>query len=377
MSMKFHVGVIGATGYIATPYRAEMRAVADGFEIAALCARRPEPLAAAAVEDGCGFTTDDWRQVVDHPDVDLVMVTTPDRLHFDAVMAAAKAGKHIFCDKPVGADSKEAAIMWAACRDAGIAHYVPYWSRYMPLFQRAREIYQAGTLGELKGIMYRWHNPRPASMPFTWRDDASLSAAGSIADVGSHAYDAVRWIVGAEARRVLAHASVITPAKPDLGPVNLAEALDWGGTHAASSAEKTRQGTAFDYATIAWEFANGAVGALTLSHAPFFRKGITPELELHGTDASLALDRVRNTIAIGKPGQDLPEIETLVRGDLPNRFGSHVHPALSARVAGGGADQPGMEDAWRVQVFTDAAARSATRGEWVELAEVDAANGTL
>jgi predicted dehydrogenase len=65
-------------------------------------------------------------------------------------------------------------------------------------------------------------------MPFTWRDDADLSAAGSIADVGSHAYDTMRWILGQEAVRVLAHAAVISPAKPDLGAVNLDEALRWG-----------------------------------------------------------------------------------------------------------------------------------------------------
>ena len=376
MGLKFRVGVIGATGYIGTPYRQEMRNAGDKFEIVALCARRPEPLAAAALEDGCDFTTSDWRQVIQHPEVDLVMVTTPDRLHYEPVMAAAAAGKHIFCDKPVGADSKEAGQMWRACRDARVAHYVPYWNRHIPLFRRTREILAAGTLGDLRGVMYRWHNPRPAGMPFTWRDDASLSAAGSIADVGSHAYDAVRWIIGSEATRVLTHADTITPAKPDLGPVNLTEALEWGASHTTAAAEKTRKGTAFDYATVIWEFANGAVGAITLSHAPFFRKGLTPELELHGTKASLAVDRVRGTIAIGLPGQDVPQLEN-AQTTLGNRFASFVHPALSARATGAGVDpdgqNPGMEDAWRVQLFTDAAAQSAREGRWVEVAEVEAA----
>ena len=377
MAQGFRVGVIGATGFIGAPYRQEMREAVAGFQIAALCARRQEPLAAAAAEDGCDFTTDDWRQVVEHPDVDLVMVTTPDRLHYEPVMAAAAAGKHVFCDKPIGADSREAGAMWRACRDAGVAHYVPYWSRHIPLFQRAREICRAGTLGDIKGVMYRWHNPRPASMPFTWRDDATLSAAGSIADVGSHAYDAVRWILGAEATRVLAHAGTITPAKPDLGPVNLTEAIEWGSANAKDAAPKTRAGTAFDYATIAWEFSGGAVGAITLSHAPFFRKGLAPELELHGTAASLALDRVRGSIAIGAPGEDLPQTES-ASVDVGNRFANFVHPALSARVDGQGDDEdggqrPGMEDAWRVQLFTDAAALSAKEGRWVEVAELEKA----
>ena len=378
MAQRFRVGVIGATGYIGAPYRQEMRQAGDRYQIVALCARRPEPLASAAGEDSCEFTTDDWRQVVDHPDVDVVMVTTPDRLHYEPVIAAAQAGKHVICDKPIGADSVEAAAMWRACRNAHVAHYVPYWSRHIPLFQRAREICRAGTLGEIRGVMCRWHNPRPAGMPFTWRDDATLSAAGSIADVGSHAYDTVRWILGAEADRVLAHADTITPPKPDLGAVNLTEALEWGAAHESATAEKSRRATAFDYATIAWQFPGGAVGAITLSHAPFFRKGMAPELELHGAEASLALDRVRGTIAIGSPGEDLPTTEHGVT-ELGNRLADFVHPALTARAAGEGDDdvggqRPGMHDAWRVQLFTDAAALSAQEGRWVELAEIEAAS---
>lgn len=372
--MKFHVGVIGATGYISTPYRKEMREAGGSYDIVALCARRREPLEEAARDDGCDFITDDWRKIVEHPDVDLLMVTTPDKLHYEAVMAGIKAGKHIFCDKPVGANSKESYEMWKACRDAKLAHYVPFWSRYVPLFQRAKEIVESGTLGDIKVIMYRWHNPRPAGMPFTWRDDASLSAAGSIADVGSHAYDSVRWIVGSEAKRVLTHADVITPAKPDLGTVTLSEALDWGGGHSAGDSDKQRKGTAYDYATIIWEFGGGAVGAITLSHAPYLRKGLAPELEVHGSEASLAVDRIRNTVSIGYPGKDIPEVEKIDNPGLGNRFSQYVLPALKERVSGAESDHPGLKDGWRVQIFTDAAALSAKKGTWVELADLDPAS---
>ena len=74
---------------------------------------------------------------------------------------------------------------------------------------------EAGTLGEIRGIIYRWLNPRPPGMPLTWRDDATLSAGGSIADVGSHSYDTLRWLLGREAKRVLTHADVISAPKAD------------------------------------------------------------------------------------------------------------------------------------------------------------------
>ena len=368
--MKFHVGVIGATGYIGTPYREEMRGAPDAARIVALCARRRDRLQAAAQVDGCSFITDDWRQVVGHPEVDLVVVTTPDRLHREPALAAAAAGKHLFCDKPVGADVGEAYEIWCAYRDSGLAHYVPYWTRYEPKFRRVKELLDAGTLGEPKVVVYRWHNPRPAGIPFTWRDDASLSTAGSVADVGSHAYDAVRWLIGSEARRVVTQAGVLSPPKPDLGPIDLTEALDWGAANPASAATRTRAGTAYDYGAIIWEFHNGAVGAMLLSHAPALRKGLAPELELHGSEASVSIDRVRHTVNLVSADGEISVEE--IPEDRVNRWASFVLPALAERAAGADCDHPGLYDGWRTQVFTEAAVASAKRGTWVELAEVDA-----
>src|SRR5207247_6864259 len=131
--------------------------------------------------------------------------------------------------------------MWTAYRDRGLGHFVPFWTRYVPVFGRAREVVRQGALGEVKAVIHRWHNPRPAAMPFTWRDDAELSAAGSLADVGSHAYDTLRWLLGQDAVRVLTHATVITPAKPDLGSLNLDEALRWGERHTGGHGKRRRR----------------------------------------------------------------------------------------------------------------------------------------
>ena len=368
--MSFRVGVIGATGYISTPYRKEIRASGDA-KIVALCARRRGPLEAAAREDGCDFITDDWRKVVEHPDVNLVLVTTPDRLHHDPVLASALHGKHVFCDKPIGADSGEAYEMWLAYRDRKLAHFVPFWTRFDRTYLRAKEIVDAGTLGEIKVAIYRWHTPRPADIPFTWRDDITLSSAGSIADVGSHAYDTVRWLIGSEARRVLAHAEVLAPPKPDLGSITLTEALEQSSSPGSRESATRRKGTAFDYATITWEFENGVVGALILSHAPVLRKGLAPDLELHGTLASLAVDRVGNTLKMIHPGEVTPTVVPVDNPGFGNRFARFVFPALRKRELGEPCQDPGLEDGWRVQTFTDAAALAARRGSWVELAELD------
>lgn len=365
---KFGVGVIGATGYIGTPYRAEIRQSPDDARIVALCARRRDRLEAAAKEDGAQLITDDWREVVEHPDVDLVMVLTPDALHIEPALAAAELGKHIVCEKPLGMNVDEANRIWGAYRETKLGHFVPLWTRYIPVFQRARQIVAEGQLGEVRAIIYRWHNPRPLATPFTWRDDASLSSAGSIADVGSHAYDALRWTLGEQAQRVLAHARPITPEKPDMGAIDLGEALAWGGAHNSEDSPLLRQGSTPDYANVAIEFESGTVATMVLSHAPVLSKQLAPELELHGTQASLSVSRVTGELRLDRRGGESAElVDTLEFNGFGNRFAQYVFPALRERIESGTSAHPGLDDGWYAQRFTDAASRSAREGAWVDV----------
>ena len=84
-----------------------------------------------------------WREVVEHDEVDTVLVATPDALHYEQVMACARAGKHVICEKPVGLNVAQAHEMWAACREATLADFVPFWTRYAPIYRRAREIFRS------------------------------------------------------------------------------------------------------------------------------------------------------------------------------------------------------------------------------------------
>ncbi len=377
MSIEPHfvgVGVLGATGYIGEPYRAEMRQC-DGVRIIAVCARRKEPLQRAALEDGADLATDDWRQVIEHPDVNYVVVGTPDALHYEAVMAAAAAGKHLFCEKPLAMNVGEAREMLQAYLDKEtLAHFVPLWTRWSPGFVAAKELIEGGAIGEVKAVIYRWHNPRPADMALTWRDDPTLSSSGTIADVGSHAYDTVRWIIGKDAIRVLAHADTITPAKLDFGNVNLTEALECGGQ--GTDGVSSRKGNTVDYASIAWEFEGGVVGSIVLSHAPFLRRGLVPELELHGTEASLTVDRFHGKVTIGRPDNSVEVVKEVDPGgfDIGNRFEKWVIPALR-EVMGGKSqlevDVPNLVDGLKAQLFTDASLKSSRSGEWVDVGAVN------
>ena len=360
------VGVLGATGYIGEPYRREIRAVGDA-QIVALCARRRNLLEAAGRADGTDFLTHEWREVVDHPDVNFVVVATPDALHYEAVLACAEAGKHVLCEKPVAKTATEAEAMWKAFRKRPeLAHFVPVWTRYVAATRRAKEISDSGELGEIRGVVYRWHNPRPANMPLTWRDDAALSAGGSIADVGSHAYDTMSWMMRDQAVRVLVHSDTLTPAKPDLGDINLSEAIKAGAAQDATA--ERRKGTTPDYANISWKFSNGAVGILVVSHAGFFRKGLCPELELHGTKASLAVNRVTGDIFIGHPDRIPERVDNIPDRHHENRFDQFVFPVVRSRLNGvPSPEHPNLKHGYHVQRFTDAALESGRNGGWVDV----------
>ncbi len=365
----FKVGVLGATGFIGAPYRAEIREC-DEADIVAVCARRKDLLAKAAEEDGAQLATPDWREVVEHPEVNFVIVGTPDALHHEAVLACAEQGKHLLCEKPVGMNAAEAEEMWGLYRDArpALAHFVPFWTRMVRVFEIAREMVTAGELGEIVSTVFRWQNPRPADMPLTWRDDPMLSSAGTIADVGSHAYDVVRWITGAEATSVLAHGETLTPSKADLGEINLGEALDWGsdGTKTAGS---SRQGGTVDYASVSCRYANGAVGTYLLSHATFLRKHLAPELELHGTSASLGIDRWSGEVILVRPDQEKQVVASAPDEGFGNRFSRWVFPSLAPVIRGeeGSNAHPSLEDGWIAQKFTDAASQSVEAGCWVSV----------
>ena len=118
---------------------------------------------------------------VDHPEVDLVVVVTPDRLHQEPARTAAAGGQALVLRQ---ADRRR--------RRRGLPHlvrlprprpaYVPYWTRYEPKFRRAQELAAGGALGEIKVVVYRWHNPRPPTMPFTWRDDAARGHGAPLRD---------------------------------------------------------------------------------------------------------------------------------------------------------------------------------------------------
>jgi predicted dehydrogenase len=120
------------------------------LELVAVAGRNADRAADFAVELGFARSTGDWAAVVEAEDVDVVAVATPVEAHAEAVAAALQEGKHVLCEKPLGIDADEARELWELAEDAGVTHAVGFNYRYVPAVALAKELVDAGRLGELR-----------------------------------------------------------------------------------------------------------------------------------------------------------------------------------------------------------------------------------
>ncbi|MCB0214934.1 MAG: Gfo/Idh/MocA family oxidoreductase, partial [Anaerolineae bacterium] len=135
------------------------------------------------------FTTD-WHEVLSDPNVEVVNITVPNGLHLEIVRAAAAAGKHILCEKPVGRDPQETALAEQAARQAGVQTFVGYNYRWVPMVQYAKQLIDEGRLGRLTHYRSRFFACY-ASNPYgllSWRFQIE-HGLGILGDLGSHAID--------------------------------------------------------------------------------------------------------------------------------------------------------------------------------------------
>ena len=122
----------------------------------------------------------------------------PNHLHAEPTIAAARAGKHVVCEKPLALDAAQAREMLDAVREAGVVHMCAFNYRFVPAVRRARELLEAGELGEVhhfRGIYRQSWGADPAREG-VWRFDPALAGGGALGDLASHVVDMARYLVG-------------------------------------------------------------------------------------------------------------------------------------------------------------------------------------
>jgi UDP-N-acetylglucosamine 3-dehydrogenase len=309
----------------------------DGVELTAFASRSMGSAEAAAKEaatpeqsgDGKGsspLVTDDWRKVIDRDDVDVVDICSPNSLHREQAVAAAKAGKHVLVEKPIACTVDEADEMIDAAEASGVVLHVAHNVRYLPLATAAREAIPR--LGKLVGVRAAFGHagPKGWAPDATWFFDTKLSGGGALIDLGIHALDLLRFVTGLEAEEVTALTLGPEPAE--------------------------------DAAQVAIKFRDGAIGSLHASWvarpAPDF--GLT----VFGTEGSLHAD-ARAPLKLRPANGKSEELE------LPTDVSSPFADFISA-VRGEAAVQPATgADGRAALAIVCAAYESAGTGKTVKL----------
>jgi predicted dehydrogenase len=223
---------------------------------------------------GYAEAADDWRRVVEHPDVDVVYITAPNMLHLELIEAAAAAGKDIFCEKPVGGTPEQTARAERAVRRAGVIGGVGFNYRWAPLVRYVAELIAAGELGALtnfRGRFFSMYGADPLGV-LSWRFRLDEGGYGVTSDLLSHAVDLAHFLAG-PITRVVGTTATFIPQRP----------LGAGSHYGRGSADDPHGDvTNEDYAGMLCEFASGARGSFEAS-----RSIVGPEsqmaFDVHGT----------------------------------------------------------------------------------------------
>lgn len=168
----------------------------------AICARNGERAQAFADQWGYESVETDWRKLIERDDIDAIDICTPNNLHHEIAIAAAKAGKMILCEKPLAMDVEQGEEMCKAVEDAGVANTVWYNYRRVPAVTLAKQLIDEGKLGKI--FHYRavflqdWtiSEELPQGGEALWRLDAAAAGSGVTGDLLAHCIDTALWLNG-------------------------------------------------------------------------------------------------------------------------------------------------------------------------------------
>lgn len=270
MDKTIGVGVIGF-GWMGQAHSRGFRNIPVYFPETGL---RPRLIAVAdtvpdrveLAKDNFGFETgtDDWRQLLDREDIDVIDITAPNAMHEEIAVAAAAAGKHIFCEKPVGIEPHATAAIERAARKAGAVTGCGYNYRWAPMVQYTKQLIDEGRFGELTHYRGRFFSMygRDRLGLLSWRFKQDEAGYGVLSDIMSHAIDMAQFLCG-PITKVVSVKEIFVKERPLPKPGE--------GTHydRGNPGDPTGTVTNEDYVGALVEFANGVRGTLEVDRSIF------------------------------------------------------------------------------------------------------------
>lgn len=383
MSDEIGVGVIGMgwMGHVHT--RAYVRVAHHVPDLplrpVLVAAADPEPGRAAAAAGQYGFekSTVDWQEILRDPRVGIVSVTAPNDRHREIGVAAARAGKHIWIEKPVGVSGADARAVASAATAAGVAGVVGFNYRSAPAVSTARRLIAGGELGTPTCARFHLFSDYAAHPhgALSWRFEAARAGHGVLGDLASHGIDLARYLLG-EIEAVVADTAVVIAYRPRAaGAASHFGRADGGEPGAVENEDEVH---------CLLRFASGARATLSASRVSVGRQ-CAYGFEVQATRGMVSWDFRRMgelRVSTGERYQD-QSVRTVLVGPGDGEYGAFQPgagiamgyddlkvieaAALLRAIADGRPYGPTLGDAARAAEILDAMVESVRTGAWVRV----------
>jgi levoglucosan dehydrogenase len=341
----------------------------------------------AALRYGFESSTGDWRRVIDNPSIELVDIATPNDSHCEIALAAAEAGKHTICEKPLARTVEEARQMYQAAERAGIVNMVAFNYRRTPAVALAKKYIDEGAIGAIhsfRGTYLQDWSADPNS-PLSWRFQRSVAGSGALGDIATHVLDIARYLIG-EIGAVNAVLTTHITERP----------FQQGGADSLGAAEKLPDAPKAavdvdDEVHTLLRFANGAIGSLEATRNAHGRNNFLT-FEIHGETGSLYFNYERRDelqVCFAADDADRRGFRTVYTGPT-HPYGEALWPIPALGIGYGETKviechdlvqavveqtsaSPDFGDGYQVARICEAVVDSAAAGEWVAVPALEPA----
>ncbi|WP_019636808.1 Gfo/Idh/MocA family protein [Paenibacillus fonticola] len=351
-------------------------------EMSVLCGRNQEAVAEAAAQFGWSETVTDWKELIARDDIDLIDINAPSDAHKEIALAAVKAGKHIFCEKPLALTLSDAREMLQAAEEAKVAHMVGFNYRFSPAVKLVKKLVESGRLGKIyhfrAWFLQDWIiDP---DFPLVWRLQKEIAGSGSHGDLGAHLIDLAHYLVG-DIHEVIGMSETFIKERP------IAEQMT--GLSAKGSKDAPKGPVTVDDATLFLaRFANGALGSFEATRFAAGHRS-TNSFEINGSLGSVKFDFERMNeleVYFTSDDEDVQGFRRVLATDPAHEYAEawwppghtigfehtfiHEMLELTNAIREGRQPQPNFNDGVKCQAVLEAVDRSIDERRWVEISEM-------
>lgn len=195
-------GILGTGGHADTAIAPAIAAQGGTARLVGVVSRDPARADEFARRHGAPHAYTKYEDLLADPGVDVVVITSPNGLHAEQAVAAARAGKHVLCDKPLATSSDDAARVVEECRQAGVRLGIDFQVRHLESSADTKRLIASGAIGEVL-LGQAEHGPGRRHL-VNWRTDPNLAGLGATNNLAVHAYDLLRYLLGSEVMEVMA-----------------------------------------------------------------------------------------------------------------------------------------------------------------------------